>query len=83
MKLEIKKINDEYRLIIKHDKKLEILFPFQLPKKSKAKTEIRYIKDSEQLIQYVLDNLLYYVEGKSKYFERDFHGVVNIEYEEE
>ena len=56
MKIEIENLNDEYKLTLDYNNRIEI----------------SYIKDLQRLLNYVLINMLYELTGKSEYYSRNF-----------
>ena len=52
----IEKLDDEYKLTLDYNNRIEI----------------SYIKDLEKLLQYVLINMMYDLIGKSEYYSRNF-----------
>lgn len=66
MKIEINKLTDEYFLKIT----------------SKENIEIVYIKDLECLFEYILGNILWHLEKKSRFLNGESFAKINIDYEE-
>ena len=56
MKIEINKLEDEYRLEINYSNRIEVC----------------YIKDLHRLLEYILINTLYAMTGKSEFYSRKY-----------
>lgn len=68
MKIEIEKLNNEYKLTLDYNNRIEI----------------SYIKDLQRLLNYVLINMLYDLTGKSEYYNRNYAKLtIEYEKEEE
>lgn len=56
MKIEIEKINDEYKLLFDYNNRIEIC----------------YIKNLHRLLEYILINVLYALTRKSEFYSRNY-----------